>query len=192
MGFSPIREALNRLQADRLVMSAPLKGFSVAAISIKEMSDTINSRILIEAEALRLSMQRGDDNWEASVVSSLHALNLEADRAAKHKAGDPWRMESRHHAFHLALISACGSNWLLDFFERLYAESERYRHPFLASPVSSSTRDVRLEHSALSDATLARDETMAIRLLRDHYRQTEASIKALMEQQDLGAAQPAE
>ena len=28
-------------------------------------------------------------------------------------------MKTRHHAFHRTLLVACGSDWLLDFFERL-------------------------------------------------------------------------
>jgi GntR family transcriptional regulator, carbon starvation induced regulator len=40
MGFSPLREALNRLQAERLVTSVALKGFSVAPLSLDEMPPT--------------------------------------------------------------------------------------------------------------------------------------------------------
>ena len=186
MGFSPLREALNRLQSDRLVVSAPLKGFSVAAISIAEMSDTIATRILIECEALSLSIQHGDDSWEAAIVSALHALNLEADRVERGEVTDPRQMEQRHHAFHFALISSCNSNWLLDFFQRLYTESERYRYPILSRPATRSFRNVKAEHSALSAAVLARDCATATALLNKHYDTTAKNIRALMEQKIAG------
>ena len=63
MGFSPLREALNRLQAERLVTSVALKGFTVAPLSMAEMWDATNTRILIEGRALRLSIEAGGDEW---------------------------------------------------------------------------------------------------------------------------------
>lgn len=180
MGFSPLREALNRLRADRLVVSTSLRGFRVSTISTEEMSDTINTRILIETQALSLAIARGDDAWEASVVSALHALNLEAARVAKGKAIDPWLMEERHHDFHLALISACNSKWLLDFFERLYAESERYRYPVLSRQGNRVTRNIQAEHSALANAALARDASGSTALLMEHYDKTAKTIELLM------------
>lgn len=180
MGFSPLREALNRLRADRLVVSNSLRGFRVSTISTEEMSDMIETRIVIETQALRLSIARGDDAWEASVVSALHALNLEATRVKNGKTADPWLMEERHHDFHLALVSACNSNWLLDFFERLYAESERYRYPVLSRQSIKIARDVQAEHTALSNAALARDADSAATLLTEHYGKTAKIIEQLM------------
>jgi DNA-binding GntR family transcriptional regulator len=86
MGFSPLREALNRLQAERLVTSVALKGFSVAPLSMEEMWDATNTRILIEQRALRLSIEQGGDEWEAGIVGSLHALLLQAARGSATEA----------------------------------------------------------------------------------------------------------
>ena len=47
MGFSPLREALNRLQAERLVTAESLRGFRVAPLSLDELHDTVSLRILI-------------------------------------------------------------------------------------------------------------------------------------------------
>lgn len=185
MGFSPLREALNRLQAERLVTSVALKGFSVAPLSLDEMWDATNTRILIESRALRLSISHGGDEWEAAIVGSLHALLLQAARGTA-RDEDARALESRHHAFHYALIGACGSNWLLEFFQRLYVESERYRHPMLAprpqSPSNAADlpRDVQAEHDALAKATLARDADLATALLADHYRRTAQRLEGLM------------
>ena len=55
-GFSPLREALTRLQAERLVTSVPLKGIVVTPVSLDQMWDTIETRILIETRALRLAI----------------------------------------------------------------------------------------------------------------------------------------
>lgn len=175
-GFSPLREALTRLQGERLVISVPLKGFVVAPVSLDHMWDTIETRILIETRALRLAIQQGDDAWEAGIVAALHGLGKQVDRLAK--LSDPSdedlkALEIRHNAFHHALIAACGSEWLLDLSEKLNVATERYRFPSLVrAKGQTSTRDVQAEHRALADAALARDTDKAATLLDAHFRRT--------------------
>ncbi|MFN4192858.1 MAG: FCD domain-containing protein [Tabrizicola sp.] len=175
MGFSPLREALNRLQAERLVTAESLRGFRVSSRSLAEFEDALNARLLIETEALRLSIALGDDAWEASVVAALYALRRQAGRGD----GDVEELNTRHHAFHRALLAACGSVWLMDFFERLYAATERYRIPALTAS-GPQKRDIDAEHGAIADAVLARDTVLAEQLLRDHYLRTAATIRSGM------------
>jgi GntR family carbon starvation induced transcriptional regulator len=181
MGFSPLREALSRLQVERLVHAEALRGFRVAPLSIAEMQDAIDTRIVLECDALRLSIQYGDDDWSAAIVAALYALKLQVDRAAKGNV-DVWEIESRHYAFHRALLSACQSPWRLEFFDRLYAATERYRVPFLigSSPPSLQGRDIHAEHSALAEAILARDKDRSSRLLAEHYDRTADFIRVQM------------
>lgn len=173
MGFSPLREALNRLQAERLVTAESLRGFRVSSRSPAEFEDALNARLLVETEALRLSIARGDDAWEASVVAALYALRRQAGR----EGGDLDELKTRHHAFHRALLAACGSDWLMDFFERLYAATERYRIPALLA-AGPQKRDIDAEHGEIADAVLARDAARAEHLLRAHYLRTAATIRS--------------
>lgn len=175
MGFSPLREALNRLQAERLVTAESLRGFRVSPRSLAEFEDALHARLLVETEALRLSIARGDDAWEASVVAALYALRQQTRR----EGGDVDELKIRHHAFHRALLAACGSDWLLDFFERLYAATERYRIPALLA-AGPQKRDIDAEHGQIADAVLARDTARAEELLRDHYLRTATTIRTGM------------
>lgn len=181
MGFSPLREALSRLQVERLVVAEALRGFRVAPLSVVEMQDAVSTRITLESDALRLAIAQGDDDWSAGIVAALYALNLQVDRA-KTGAVEVWDIESRHYAFHRALLSACQSSWRMEFFDRLYAATERYRIPIL---VASQTlgphgRDIQGEHAALAEATLARDAEAAVGLLADHYTRTAQAIRDRM------------
>lgn len=175
MGFSPLREALSRLQAERLVTAESLRGFRVSSRSLNEFEDALQARLLVETEALRLSIAKGDDAWETTVVGALYALRRQAARAD----GDVDELKTRHHAFHRALLAACGSDWLLDFFERLYAATERYRIPALTS-AGAQKRDIDAEHGAIADAVLARDAALAEQLLHEHYLRTAAAIRSGM------------
>jgi len=76
------------------------------------------------------------------------------------------------------LIAACNSGWLMDFFQRLYVEAERYRYPLLRMQSVENHRDIQAEHTALSQAALARDADLACTLLADHYLRTARFIEA--------------
>ena len=181
LSFSPLREALMRLQSERLVLSTALRGFSVAPLSREEMRDATETRILIECEALRRSMRDGDDDWEAGIVAAFHALGLQVERqsrlSGKVEAADMLAMEERHHQFHRALITHCGSPRLLELANQLYVETQRYRLPSLVGRVAGTPpRDVSAEHQQIMDATLRRSED-AVRYLSEHYRRTAAIIE---------------
>ncbi|MDH6231645.1 GntR family carbon starvation induced transcriptional regulator [Mesorhizobium soli] len=181
LSFSPLREALNRLHAERLVVNHPPRGFTVAPVSPAEMQDVMSVRILIESEALRLSIEKGGDDWETDVVAAFHRLDLQSRRMkdAEGAADDDALMqfETRHHEFHRALLTACGSPRLLALFEQLYAETQRYRLPsFRGEGHASSARDLSVEHSNIMEAALARRADTAVDLLRVHYNRTAAYI----------------
>ena len=182
VSFSPLREALLRLQSERLVTSAALRGFAVAPLSREEMHDATETRILIECEALRRSMRDGDDDWEAAIVAAFHALRLQAERWSRPsrivQAADLLLMEERHHDFHRALIARCGSPRLLGLADQLYVETQRYRLPSLIGRATGKDRrNVSAEHHEIMDAALRRKEK-AVHLLAEHYRRTAAIIEA--------------
>ena len=182
MAFSPLREALSRLQSERLVVSVAMRGFSVTALSLPEMWDAMNTRVLIDAEALRLAIRRGDDAWEADLVAAHHALKLQAARVPRKTDDTRPLLETKHQEFHSALIAACGSKWLLDFSQKLYVETQRYRHPTLTTSGDKGGRDVAGEHEQLMRATVARDSKAACRLLREHLERTAHDLEARLNQ----------
>ena len=55
--FSPIREALNRLRSERMVLTTTSRGFRIAPLSVEEMRDACETRILIDCDALRRSLR---------------------------------------------------------------------------------------------------------------------------------------
>lgn len=181
LSFSPLREALNRLHAERLVVNDPPRGFTVAPVSPSEMQDVMNVRILVESQALSQSVELGGDDWETEVVAAFHKLDLQSSRmrGADGTADDDALMqfELRHHEFHRALLSACGSPRLLALFAQLYAETQRYRLPsFRSEGHAPSARDLSAEHSGIMEAALARRPDTAVDLLREHYNRTVAYI----------------
>lgn len=183
IGATPLREALSKLAAERLVRSAGQRGFRVAPMSIEELDDLTENRALLESRAMELSVKNGDVAWEARVVAAHHTIT-QADKAFAKKKVDVLERERRNEAFHAALISACGSPWLLELRGTLYDQLSRYR---ALSLKTGNSRDVAAEHDAIVEAALARQSKKAAQLVADHVRATATALRPVIDRQ-LGAA----
>lgn len=173
-GSSPIREALNRLLAEGFVSLEEQKGFRVSAISEAELSELVQARILIDGIAIRESVKRSATDWEEGLVLALHRLS-KSRRGGNNETDMDW--ENRHRAFHLALVSGCGSRWIVRVSEQLFDAAERYR---LLTANELSERDELAEHRAISEACINCDGERAVRLLEHHYGQTFDTIARSM------------
>ena len=169
-GNSPLREALNRLSANGMVVREENRGFRVPAASNDELMEITRTRCWLEEIALRESIKNGDAAWEERIVLAFHWLARAArssDESAK-KRSPEW--EDHHREFHLALISACNSSILVDFCAELHQRSFRYRN--LAEVVEYRDRHELEEHEQLQKAALAHDADKAVELLKKHYTVT--------------------
>lgn len=175
VGAGTLREALLLLVTDALVVAQGQRGFRVAPISVADFEDITRTRVLLETEALRQSIARGDEAWEASVVAAFHRLSRAEQKLAEHSAGVTEEWEARNRAFHEALIAACPSRWIRHFQYILYQQSERYRRISLfQQPIA---RDIHAEHQSLCDATVARDATRATSILSEHILRTLDAVR---------------
>lgn len=174
IGASPIREALARLVGEGLVLVFGQRGFRVPPIDRADLWDVTNTRVLIECEALRQSIENGDDAWEAGVVAAYHQLE-KLEGTPDHRF-DEW--ERRNRNFHEALVAACPSRWLRRLRETLHDQHRRYR--FLSTHYAPS-RDIPAEHRALRDASLAGDVRTATDILRVHIERTAHTVERLLE-----------
>ena len=62
--ISTLRESLNRLSSEGFVIAQEQRGFFVAPISAADLREIADLRILLECNALRLSIENGDTDWE--------------------------------------------------------------------------------------------------------------------------------
>lgn len=179
IGLSPVREALIRLSVEGLVQGGGYRGFEVPEISIDELMDIANIRAELSCLALRESMRRGDERWEAEIIAAYHMIDRvpEALRANPQDYANAW--EERNWAFHYALEGACGSPWLNHFISLLAVHSKRYRSRFF--DYRDDALLAQAEHKALMDAVLRRDADTACRLMTEHVLGRVRAFKKLME-----------
>src|SRR5262249_51452045 len=128
------------------------------------------------------SVDRRGDSWEEALIVAHHRLNKlgRQETQVSGPAGVSREWEVRHRAFHLALISGCGSPWTLPFCGLLYDQFDRYRRPVRTDPKAQAR--LPLHHQEWVEAALAGDAERARNVLADHIDQTaEAVIARLAE-----------
>ncbi|UGS34523.1 GntR family transcriptional regulator [Capillimicrobium parvum] len=168
-----VREALTRLVGDRLVVSRAHQGFSVVALTSEHLTQHTEARIRIDGLAVRLATERGDLEWESSVVAALHRLLSTPQRTANEQdsVSDAWA--AAHFSFHHAIVSGCGNDVLLDIRDQLASTADLIVHWAAAK---RPQRDAVDEHNAIADAVIARDGERAASLLESHYQTTADSL----------------
>lgn len=176
VGSSTVREAVSRLLVENLVTTQGQRGFHVAPVSVEDFRDIGEMRALLEAQALRESIQTGDDDWESRLVAAHHRLKKIETVLPGHELANVVEWEKRNREFHNAMIAACSNRWLLQFRETLYNHSIRYLH--IAINDRTIPRDVRAEHQEIFDAVIDRDADLAEKLAIAHIRKSVSVIEA--------------
>jgi DNA-binding GntR family transcriptional regulator len=182
LGLTPIREALMKLSSESLVEAEANRGSRVTEASLAAFRDLMATRRIIERVCLSAAIERGDAAWEADIVAAMHMLSrtpLPVDADDRSGAAE-W--ETRHRRFHTAIVAACGSQWLMRFWNTLADHSERYRKLRLMNHQhrSAEVRDVNAEHNDIMVAVLARDVERATTLMDAHLTATETSVARLL------------
>lgn len=177
IGPTPLREALQRLSADRLVVAEGNRGFAVAPFDPVEFHDINTARIEVEKAALRLSLTQGGIEWESGVVAAAYVMQRADEALAEHADDVPDSWEAANAAFHAALVAGCGSKWLLWTRSHLHELCERYRRAAVAR--SGSDRVLVVEHSQLAMAALARNVDLVCDLTERHYSRTARAFEQI-------------
>jgi len=182
VGISPLREALTRLATEGLVIGVEQKGFRVAPVTEHDVTDTMQTRFVVEKEALTASLKQGDLSWEISLFASFHALSSTAIPNAPGDAAENWAR--RHRQFHMALIAACGSTLQIELAGMLFDRAERHRVwalKLMLQTRSRLRRNVLAEHRSIYDAAVARNSKAAVDALGRHYEATADQVIAALQ-----------
>jgi len=169
-----LRETLMQLVSEGFVTAEVNRGFCVAPISLEDLDDITEMRVDLERKAITLSLEHGDDRWEADLVAAFHMLKKLDPMEAQAQPQTHRVWWERHNIFHEALVSACPSPWLLRFREVLFDHSHRYRALSLQRSSSPGRID---EHRILMEAALRRDVAATTGLIETHIRKTAETVR---------------
>jgi DNA-binding GntR family transcriptional regulator len=167
------REALVRLVGEGLADRLPNRGFAVPSFSDRRWQEIAEARRTIEPVVLRMSIERGDVDWEARVRAAHHRLVRTpafVPKEGEHYT-DAWA--EAHRVFHRTLLEGCGNHALLETFDRLWTASELARR---WAAHRNPDRDGVKEHRRLEEAALDRDADTAAAVLVQHLTLTAAAL----------------
>jgi GntR family transcriptional regulator, carbon starvation induced regulator len=173
LATSSIREALNRLTRDGLVQLIDLRGFTVSPISEEDLLEITKARCWLNEKGIRESITNGGPSWEEGVVLAYHRLWRTPRSGSEHEFDKVW--ETAHRVFHMSLISACGSPWIIRFCKQLSDASDRYR--YLSC---SAQQERKVSHQDIMEASVSRRADEAVALLTTHFEETAAYGRAAL------------
>lgn len=171
----PVREALNKLQAEGLVVVEPNRGAFVANLTAVDVREVFDLRVLLECDALRHAIPRHTPR----TLRQLHALQAELDAE-----DDPNLWLATDAAFHEVLYAPSGRTKTLEMIAVLRASVTRLYRAHL-SP-NTRRRGWRDEHHMLLKEVAAGRVERAVAALTRHLRETETVAVAAVS----GAAEP--
>jgi len=184
VSFATLREALSRLVAENLIVADAQRGFSVTPISIEDLLDITRMRVMVEAEAIRLSVKNGGDEWRTAVLRAFHLMERSELYDKLPNAG--W--SEAHRAFHSSLVAACRSPLLTDLCARLFDSAVRYRN--ISMRHRTYARKKSLEHREIMEAAFAGDANQAVTLIGKHIWETTNNVVAAIQQAQPDAESP--
>lgn len=167
--FIPVREALRRLESERLVEVEQNRGARVAPLSIDDARDVYETRIVVEAHALRLAFP---NLGEADIARSGAAIDAMTGLFA---AGRNREAYEQHRIVHFALYEPAGSAWTLHVVRLLWTGAERYVRRSAA--LRGTPEEFAAEHRAVLDAVRGGDVDAAVARLDEHLHRTQALLE---------------
>lgn len=157
---TPVREALQMLEASGLVLVQPKRGTFVTKLGMLELMQRFEMMAELEAFCARLACRRADSDDLARIDASLHACEAAAE------AGDADRYYSENTQFHQAIYHASRNPFLETETLRLQAMLQPYRRRQLQA--QGRLRRSLDEHRRIAEAIRSGDDLLAGQTMTEH------------------------
>lgn len=180
MSRTPVREALNRLEQEKLVRRVPNHGVFVADLSLDDFLEICEVRALLEGNACRVAALRVSENdlahfeEEFRQLASSHPTEAEVRRA-----------NEVDHAFHMFILEAAGNRQVVSIIAHLNDMITRLRFALTPSRYEESLK----EHQQILAALKARDGEAATAAMQSHMENVSRSLHRIRSPQRIAPMQ---
>lgn len=172
---APIREALQILTQDGLIVSEPQKGKTIRVLSAKEIIDGYALTAILEAEGIIMSL----DNWTDEDNKDLLNILKKMENKSK-KAADITDLAELDELLHNMLLSRCTNEQLIENARRFSSNISKYlcREYWKKSfnPQSFYSR-----HKKVVDSFFTKNPEQIRKTIFDHYNELAVAISELIE-----------
>jgi len=182
----PVREALQLLQSEGLVLMVPHVGATVAPISHESVTEVFTVMEGLESVAARAAAERA----RPEDLDALQEIVALMDRALATDAHEQWaELNTR---FHATISRLTAMPMLQDMMERVLDRWDRVRRFFFTGVLVHRAQQAQKEHHALLEAMRAKDWARLAETIRAHNRGALADYAVFLESRLAPAATKAD
>ena len=171
----PIREALQSLQAEGLVVSAPHVGATVASISQDEVHEVFAIMEGLETVAVREAAGR----LTAEQGAALRVIVADMDLAVETQQYERWA--EMNGTLHRAIGEVAAMPLLREMTDRALSRWERLRRHYFQGVLVPRVEQAQREHRELLAALVAQNADEAERVVRAHNRNAQTAYSDFLE-----------
>jgi DNA-binding GntR family transcriptional regulator len=168
IGRTPVHQALNRLMLEGMVDVIPRKGVIVKSVSLNDLLEMIDVRLVNETYCARLAAARATE----ADIAEMEAILNESEKTATDV--DTNRQMLLDRDFHHVLSRAAGNTVLADFVRTLHDLSLRFWFISLRDPAHHIA--VKEQHRTILDAIKRSAPDAASNAVRNHIESFRANI----------------
>lgn len=168
----PLREAIHRLEGQKLVERTAHIGARVVSLSQQQLTELYQIRENLEGLACRLAAEKID---KEQILALREVLRLHSEDP-NFKQGKGYYVQHGDDDFHYCIIRNCGNKILEKMLcQELYHLIRMYRIQFSNTP--HRPRKALMEHLRILDAIAEGDGELAELLMRRHIHASYQNIK---------------
>jgi DNA-binding GntR family transcriptional regulator len=166
VSLTPVRDAINRLMAERLVEDVPRRGYFVARLDPEGITDLLGARRLIELAAV----EEGIDRIEPGQLDDMRRLAAEMEQLVDRDGRyvDYAEFSKRDSQFHLLLVGSAGNRHLVEIYRGLSVHVHIHRTNLVAQAGYSRGAATAREHRSILESFERRDLTAARAAITEH------------------------
>jgi DNA-binding GntR family transcriptional regulator len=174
----PLREALHRLEGQKLLVRVPHVGARVVSLNRQELSELYQIRESLEGMACRLAAGR----MRPEQVEELRDVLREHERDEAFQAGRGYYQQEGDYDFHYRIVQGSENRMLFRLLcDELYQLARMYRIQYSATP--NRPGQAFAEHHRILDAIADGDGELAELLMRRHIRTSRLNIEQQIAQE---------
>lgn len=169
MSRTPIRDALVRLEQERLVKLIPKKGYSVAPLTYREITMVFEGRLLLEPYFIETYCT----DIPAEVIKKMEYITKQYEIDVTEHNLDKFFEDDDE--FHKCIVSQCTNNYLLDAYQSLENQDRRFR-TLSTTSIEQRQIDTIIEHKHIVSALKDNNIPLAAKMMRKHLENSRTSV----------------
>ena len=158
---TPIREALNKLEQERLVRIVPKKGVMVSELTLREINEIYQVRLMMEPQVVR---QWGDRiPVEALERCRMRIMNYSPEMNMMER-------NDLDDSLHRLIIDYCTNSYIHDWADHLYSQNQRVR--IFTGQIGQRMELNNAGHLQILELLLRTDYRAAADMLTEHLEES--------------------